>query len=186
LRYITSKLHTLAKGIVNHLFTFLYTKCYTNIVCSCSAQRNDFANGRGNHYQHVNSFTYSKNDAKAMMNSLWDPWKKKINNYYRKVNAHDEGMGLRALHYVTSEKMIKMEVNKEGPDNNDNVDNSLTSCNKTRRKDIDPCIQITTAAISVFSGYFKTVHNTCIKHTNIFSNKKTLNQLYVKIESRNC
>jgi len=64
-------------------------------------------------------------------------------------------MGLWALHCVRSEKMIKMEVHKEELE--DNIENNPTSCNKRKRKDICLHIQITTAAISVFWGYLKSV-----------------------------
>jgi len=60
--------------------------------------------------------------------------------------------------------MINMEVSKEELENKDNVDNNSTSCNKRKRKDIGPCTWITTAAITVFSGYLKTFHNICMKH----------------------
>jgi len=59
-------------------------------------------------------------------------------------------MGLWALHYVRSEKMIKMEVSKDKSE--ENIDN------KRKRKDIGPHLQITTAAISMFLGYLKSVH----------------------------
>jgi len=55
-------------------------------------------------------FWFTTKVMKAITNSLWEPWKKKIDDYYTKVNAHDEAMGLWALHYIRSEKMIKMEV----------------------------------------------------------------------------
>ena len=93
---------------------------------------------------------------KAITNSSWDPWKKQIDDYYSKVNTHDEAMGLWALHYVRSEKMIKMEVSKEELD--DNIDNSSSIDNKRKRKDIGPHIRITAAAISVFSGYLQKIH----------------------------
>jgi len=63
-------------------------------------------------------FWFTMKVMKAITNSLWEPWKKKIDDYYTKVNAHDEAMGLWALHYVRSEKMIKMEVSKEELDDN--------------------------------------------------------------------
>jgi len=73
-----------------------------------------------------------------------------------KVNAHDEAMGLWALHYIRSEKMIKMEGSKEELDDNGDICSSTDS--KRKRKDIGPCIQITAAAISVFSGYLHKLH----------------------------
>ena len=61
---------------------------------------------------------------KTITNSLWDPWRKKFDDYYTKVNCHDEAMGLWALYYVQSEKMIKKEkeCNKE-EDNNSTISN---------------------------------------------------------------
>ena len=104
---------------------------------------------------------------KAITNSLWEPWKKKIDDYYTKVNAHDEAMGLWALHYIRSEKMIKMEVSKEELD--DNIDNSSSIDNKRKREDIGPRIQITATAISIFSGYLQKIHMLRTKHTNILN-----------------
>jgi len=86
--------------------------------------------------------------------------------------------GTLTLHYVRSEKMIKMEVSKDEPENEDNIDNNLTSCNKRKRKDIGSYIWITIAAISVFPGYLKKFHNICMKHRNILNlQSKTLNKL---------
>ncbi len=31
---------------------------------------------------------------KAITNSLWDSWKKEIDDYYARVNCHDKAMGL--------------------------------------------------------------------------------------------
>jgi len=83
------------------------------------------------------------------------------------VNAHDEAMGLWALHYVRSEKMTKMEMTKQEMD--DNVDNSSATDNKRKRKDIGPHIQITAAAISIFSTYLQKIHMLRMKHTNILN-----------------
>jgi len=83
-------------------------------------------------------FWFKTKVMKAITNSSWEPWKKKIDDYYTKVNAHDEAMGLWALHYVRSEKMIKMETTKQEMD--DNVDNSSATDNKRKRKDIGPRI----------------------------------------------
>ena len=98
-------------------------------------------------------FWFTTKVMKAITNSLWEPWKKKIDDYYTKLNAHDEAMGLWALHYVRSKKMIKMEVSKQEMD--DNIDNSSSTNNKRKRKDIGPHIQITATAISIFSGYLQ-------------------------------
>ena len=53
-------------------------------------------------------FWFKTKVMKAITNSSWEPWKKKIDDYYTKVNANDKAMGLWALHYVRSEKMIKI------------------------------------------------------------------------------
>jgi len=45
--------------------------------------------------------------AKAITNSFWDPWKRKVDDYYSRVNSHDEAMGLWALNFVRTEKMMK-------------------------------------------------------------------------------
>ena len=64
--------------------------------------------------------------------------------------------------------MIMMEVSKEELD--DNIDNNSTrTCNKRKRKDISPHIQITTAAISVLPGYLKSVHMLRMKHMDILN-----------------
>jgi len=75
---------------------------------------------------------------KAITNSLWDPWKNQC--YYGNVNAHDKAMRLWVLHYVRGEKMIKMEVGKEEPE--DNVDNNLTSCKKGKGKILVPVYKL--------------------------------------------
>jgi len=85
-------------------------------------------------------FWFKMKVMKAITNSLWEPWKKQIDEYYTKVNAHDEAMGLWALHYIRSEKMIKMEMSKQEMDDNNNVDNSSATDNKRKRKDIGPRI----------------------------------------------
>ena len=51
----------------------------------------------------------------------------------------------------------------------DNVDNSSATDNKRKRKDIGPRIQITAAAISVFSGYLQKIHMLQMKHMNILN-----------------
>jgi len=112
-------------------------------------------------------FWFKTKVMKAITNSSWEPWKKKIDDYYTKVNAHDKAMGLWALHYVRSEKMIKMETSKQETD--DNVDNSSATDNKRKRKDIGPRIRITAAAISIFSTYLQKIHMLRTKHTNILN-----------------
>jgi len=60
---------------------------------------------------------------KAIANSLWDP-SGEIDDYYARVNCHDEAMGLWVMHYVQNEKMIKKGKDmNEDQDEQDNVSN---------------------------------------------------------------
>jgi len=61
---------------------------------------------------------------KTITNSLWDLVEEKIDDYYTKVNCHNKAMGLWALFYVRSEKMIKKEKEcNEENDNNSTISN---------------------------------------------------------------
>ena len=99
-------------------------------------------------------FWFKTKLAKAITNSFWDPCKRKVDDYYSRVNSHDKAMGLWALNYVRTEKMVKKENDEQEQDGN--------SCNtnekKRKKQDSMPRVRINTAAITVFSGYLRRVN----------------------------
>jgi len=101
-------------------------------------------------------FWFKTKLAKAITNSFWDPWKRKVNDYYSRVNSHNKAMGLWALNYVRTEKMIKKETQSDEQEQDGNSSN--TNDKKCRKQDITPRVWINMAAITVFSGYLRRVN----------------------------
>jgi len=73
-------------------------------------------------------FWFKTKLAKAITNSFWDPWKRKIDDYYSRVNSHNKAMGLWALNYVRTEKMMKKETESDEEKQDSN------SCNTNGKK----------------------------------------------------
>ena len=101
-------------------------------------------------------FWFKTKLAKAITNSFWDLWKRKVNDYYSRVNSHNEAMGLWALNYVRTEKMMKKET--ESDEEKQDGNSSNTNEKKNRKKENIPRVWINTAAITVFSGYLRRVN----------------------------
>jgi len=101
-------------------------------------------------------FWFKTKLAKAITNSFWDPCKRKVDDYYSRVNSHDEAMGLWALNYVRTEKMVKKETENDEQEQDGNSSN--TNEKKRKKQDSTPRVRINTAAITVFSGYLRRVN----------------------------
>ncbi len=63
-------------------------------------------------------------------------------------------MGLWALNYVRTEKMVKKESDEQEQDGN----SSNTNEKKRKKQDSIPRVRINTVAITVFSGYLRRVN----------------------------
>ena len=114
----------------------------------------------------------------------------KIDDYYTKVNCHNKAMGLWALYYAQSEKMIKKEKEcNEEEDNNSTISN-------WKRKDMGPWICITTSHISTFLSYLRHLQDIHWKYCHVLMlrsgsikqaimddrNKKSLNPIEIMEE----
>jgi len=95
-------------------------------------------------------FWFKTKLAKAITNSFWDLCKRKVDDYYSRVNSHNEAMGLWALNYVRTEKIMKKETESYEQEQDGNSSNMNKK--KCRKQDSIPRVRINTAAITVFSG----------------------------------